>query len=215
VLKRTLDILLSILGLVSLFWLFPLVAICIKLDSKGPVFYRGIRAGKAGKPFRIFKFRTMVPDAEQRGGAETPADDPRITTAGAILRRYKIDELPQLMNVLLGDMSFVGPRPEVMEEVVLYDDEEKELLRVRPGITDWASIKFRQEGEILRGSSDPHRTYHEKIRPEKVRLGLSYVRNDISVKTDLQIIFTTLREVYLNGNTTNVAGGPRQRPVGH
>ena len=195
--KRVFDITFSMVGFILLLPVLLLVALWVKLDSKGPIFYRGVRAGKDGKPFRIFKFRTMVVDAEQRGGAETPADDPRITPGGGFLRRYKIDEFPQLINILLGDMSFVGPRPEVMEEVVRYSNRERELLRVRPGITDWASIKFKQEGEILRGSSDPHRTYHEKIRPEKVRLGLEYVRSGSSVTTDIKIILTTLRELYL------------------
>lgn len=195
--KRAFDITFSVVGLILLIPVFLVVALWVRLNSKGPVFYRGVRAGKDGKPFRIFKFRTMVVDAEQHGGAETPADDPRITRGGAILRRYKIDEFPQLINILRGDMSFVGPRPEVMEEVVRYSNRERELLRVRPGITDWASIKFKQEGEILRGSSDPHRTYHEKIRPEKVRLGLEYVHSGSSVTTDIKIILTTLRELYL------------------
>ncbi|MBZ5570910.1 MAG: sugar transferase [Acidobacteriia bacterium] len=196
--KRMFDIILSTLGLIVVLPLFPVIAVWIKFDSPGPVFYRGVRAGRFGRPFRIFKFRTMVADAEARGGAETPADDPRITHAGSILRRYKIDELPQLINVLCGDMSLVGPRPEVMDEVVLYDHDERELLRVRPGITDWASIKLRHEGEILRGSTDPHRMYHEKIRPEKVRLGLEYVRNGNSLRADIKIILTTLWELYLD-----------------
>ncbi len=195
--KRAFDLTFSLIGLVLLVPFFPLIATWIKLDSKGPVFYRGVRAGKSGKPFRIFKFRSMVADAEQRGGAETAEDDPRITRAGVLLRRYKIDEFPQLINVLLGHMSFVGPRPEVMEEVVLYDSREQELLQVLPGITDWASIRFKHEGEILKGSPDPHRAYHEKIRPEKVRLGLEYVHNGGSLATDIKIILLTLRELYL------------------
>lgn len=133
----------------------------------------------------------MVRDAEHLGGAETPADDPRITRAGSLLRAYKLDELPQLINVWKGEMSLVGPRPEVMEEVAFYTDEERDLLLVRPGITDWASIRFRDEDEILRGSPDPHRAYHDLIRPDKVRLGLLYVRRQ-SFFTDIRIVFQTL-----------------------
>jgi lipopolysaccharide/colanic/teichoic acid biosynthesis glycosyltransferase len=189
--KRAFDFVLSLMGLLTLWPLFILLAIVVKMDSAGPVFYRGVRAGRLGKPFRIFKLRTMVVNADQIGGAETPNDDPRITRVGSFLRRYKLDELPQLINVLRGDMSLVGPRPEVMDEVVRYTEEEKQLLQVQPGITDWASIKFRHEGEILRGSTDPHRTYHEAIRPEKIRLGLHYVRNR-SLFCDVKIIFRTL-----------------------
>jgi lipopolysaccharide/colanic/teichoic acid biosynthesis glycosyltransferase len=194
-LKRILDISLSAIGLVLLFPAIAILAILVKLDSRGPAFYRGVRAGRFGKPFRIFKLRTMVVNADKLGGAETPADDPRITRIGSFLRHYKLDEFPQLINVLLGDMSLVGPRPEVMEEVENYNDSERGLLRVRPGITDWASIKFRHEGEILRGSSDPHRSYHELIRPEKIRLGLTYVNNH-SVLDDIKILFQTLKVIF-------------------
>jgi lipopolysaccharide/colanic/teichoic acid biosynthesis glycosyltransferase len=192
--KRSLDIFASLCGLVILSPLLSVLAAWIILDSPGPVFYRGVRAGRMGRPFRIYKLRTMVLDAERLGGAETPANDPRITRAGHFLRRYKFDELPQLFNVLKSEMSLVGPRPEVMEEVLRYTDEEKELLLLRPGITDWASIKFRDEDEILRGSTDPHRAYHELIRPEKVRLGLKYVHHH-SLMTDLQILFLTVLAV--------------------
>ena len=193
--KRLLDIVYAVMGLLVLWPLFLLVAICIKSDSRGPVFYRGWRAGRFGKPFRIFKFRTMVTDAEKLGGAETPDDDPRITSIGHFLRRYKIDEFPQLVNVLKGDMSFVGPRPEVLAEVARYTAEEKDLLLVRPGITDWASIKFHHEGRITKGTSDPHLAYHQLIRPEKVRLGLEYVRCH-SVFTDFRIMARTVRAIF-------------------
>ena len=193
--KRLFDFTFSLIGLIPLAPLLLVLAVWIKLDSKGPVFYRALRAGRFGTPFRIFKLRTMVVNADKLGGAETPADDPRITCAGVILRHYKLDELPQLVNVLLGNMSLVGPRPEVLDEVSLYTEEEKKLLDVRPGITDWASIKFRHEGEILRGSKDPHRTYHEAIRPEKVRLGLQYVQTR-TLLTDVKIIFRTLAVIF-------------------
>jgi lipopolysaccharide/colanic/teichoic acid biosynthesis glycosyltransferase len=170
------------------------LVVVIKLDSPGPVFYRGLRGGRFGKPFRIFKFRTMVHNAEKIGGPSSAADDPRITRTGRFLRRYKLDELPQLINVAKGEMSFVGPRPEVIQEVQLYTEKEKRLLEVRPGITDWASIKFRNEGEILRGYADPHQAYREKIRPEKVRLGLEYV-NSHTFATDCKIIVQTLKAI--------------------
>ncbi len=192
--KRLLDIVVSFCGLLVVSPFLAVFLIWIAFDSPGPVFYRGIRAGRFGQPFRICKLRTMVLDAEQIGGAETPANDPRITRAGHFLRRYKFDELPQLLNVLKGDMSLVGPRPEVMDEVLRYNDEEKQLLLVRPGITDWASIKFRDEDEILRGNVDPHRAYHELIRPEKIRLGLNYVQHRSFVK-DLHILWLTLLAV--------------------
>ena len=174
--KRLFDILFSVIGLVLFSPLFVVIALLIKLDSEGPVFYRGVRAGKHGKPFRIFKFRTMVINADKIGGPSTSADDPRLTRIGKIIRRYKIDEFPQMINILKGEMSFVGPRPEVLEEVELYSDEEKLLLTVIPGMVDYATTKFHNEEEILCGSPDPHQAYREKIRPEKIRLGLQYVR---------------------------------------
>jgi lipopolysaccharide/colanic/teichoic acid biosynthesis glycosyltransferase len=193
--KRALDIVLAAAGLIVISPFLALVAVWIKLDSSGPVFYRGWRAGRFGRPFQMLKLRTMVENAEQLGGSETPTDDPRITRAGSFLRQYKLDELPQLINVLTGDMSLVGPRPEVLDEVVHYSEHEKQVLNVRPGITDWASLKFHHEGEILRGSADLHRTYHEKIRPEKLRLQLQYVQNH-SVLNDIKIIFQTFRVIF-------------------
>jgi lipopolysaccharide/colanic/teichoic acid biosynthesis glycosyltransferase len=192
--KRLFDVVASLVGLILLAPALALVALLIKLDDPGPLFYRGLRAGLHGKPFRIFKFRTMVVNADKIGGPSSSADDPRITRVGQSLRRYKLDELPQLLNVLIGEMSFVGPRPEVIEEVLLYTDEEKHLLDVRPGITDWASIRFRNEGEILRGSSDPHEAYRVKIRPEKIRLGLAYVESR-SFFTDCRILLRTLKAI--------------------
>lgn len=193
--KRCFDLVVAGLGLALISPLLALLAIWVRLDSRGPVFYRGIRAGLSGRPFRILKLRTMVNNAEALGGAETPTDDPRITCAGKFLRRYKLDELPQLLNVVLGDMSLVGPRPEVMDEVLRYTEREKLVLTVRPGITDWASLKFHHEGEILKGSTDPHRAYHEKIRPEKLRLQEQYVL-DNSLLTDIKIIARTFRVIF-------------------
>jgi len=194
-LKRLFDILMAGCGLLLLAPLLVLLAVWIKVNSPGPVFYRGPRAGKGGRPFRILKFRTMVTNADKIGGPSTSADDPRITSTGHFLRRYKLDELPQLWNVLIGEMSFVGPRPEVMAEVERYTDEERRLLSVRPGITDWASIRFRNEADILKGAADPHAAYHQLIRPEKVRLGLEYVDHH-DLATDLKIIFRTLKVVF-------------------
>lgn len=189
--KRCLDVIVSFSGLILLAPFFVLIALLIKLDSPGTRFYRGVRVGRFGRTFRIFKFRTMVTNAETLGGPSTSEDDPRVTPVGRWLRKYKIDELPQLINVLKGEMSLVGPRPEVPGEVALYGVEERRLLSVTPGITDWASVRFRHEGEILRGSADPHQTYREKIRPEKIRLGLEYVRYR-SFSVDLRIILATL-----------------------
>jgi lipopolysaccharide/colanic/teichoic acid biosynthesis glycosyltransferase len=189
--KRVLDLALSVAGLVVLAPLFLVVAALIRWEDGGPIFYRGVRAGRDGRPFRMLKVRTMVVDADRIGPPSTADDDPRITRVGRWLRRYKLDEFPQLLNVVKGDMSLVGPRPEVLQEVEQYVGEEKLLLSVRPGITDWASLRFYNEGEILRGSPDPHQTYREQIRPEKIRLGLEYVRHR-SVRTDLVILARTL-----------------------
>ncbi|MBV8051048.1 MAG: sugar transferase [Acidobacteriaceae bacterium] len=193
--KRLFDVLLSLMGLVAIGPILAVIAVLIRLDSKGPVLYRGLRAGRWGRPFLILKLRTMVEDAEQLGGAETASDDPRITRLGGFLRQYKLDEFPQLFNVLKGDMSLVGPRPEVLDEVACYSSQEQEVLRVRPGITDWASLRFHHEGEILRGSQDPHRTYHEKIQPEKLRLQLEYVQHH-SVLMDFWIICRTFHAIF-------------------
>lgn len=189
--KRFFDVICSVIGLVILSPILIWIAWYIKHEDYGPVFYRGERVGRHGKPFRIFKFRTMAVDAEERGASSTSDDDQRITKIGRFLRKYKLDELPQLINVLKGDMSIVGPRPEVKKFTDLFSDEEKAILTVRPGITDWASIWNPDEGAFLKGSVDPDRDYLEKIRPEKIRLQLKYVRES-SLITDLKIIGLTL-----------------------
>ena len=166
------------------------IATLITLQDGGPVLYRGRRVGRFGAPFEMLKFRTMVVHAERLGGPSTAGDDPRVTPLGRWLRRYKLDELPQLLNVLRGEMSFVGPRPEVQQYVDLYTEEERAILSVRPGITDWASLWNSDEGALLAGSPDPERTYLEEIRPEKLRLQLAYVR-ERSLSTDLGIIGKT------------------------
>ena len=193
-LKRTFDVLSSLFGLTLLSPVLVALAILIKREDGGPVFYRGVRVGRFGKPFRIFKFRTMVVNAEKLGGPSTADDDPRITKMGKFIRKFKMDELPQLLNVLKGEMSLVGPRPEVQMYVDMFTEEEKAILSVRPGITDWASIWNPDEGAILAGSPDPEKTYMEKIRPEKIKLQLKYVR-ERSFLVDLKIIFKTLETV--------------------
>jgi lipopolysaccharide/colanic/teichoic acid biosynthesis glycosyltransferase len=190
-LKRILDLIIALFGLVLLSPFLIAIAIWVKFNSHGPILYKGPRVGKDGEPFRMLKFRTMVVDADKIGGSSTSADDARLASAGRFLRRFKLDELPQLINVLRGDMSFVGPRPQVEWAVNLYSPEERRLLSVRPGITDFASIEFRNEGEILRGSADPDRDYLEKIAPHKIRLGLYYVRH-YSFFVDAKILVATV-----------------------
>jgi lipopolysaccharide/colanic/teichoic acid biosynthesis glycosyltransferase len=188
--KRLFDVVVAAAALVVVAPLLGLIALFTKLGSPGPVIYRGSRVGLHGKLFAMLKFRTMVVNAESLGGSATAADDPRITPIGKFLRRYKLDELPQLLNVLAGDMSFVGPRPEVKKYVDMYRLEEKAILTVRPGITDWASIWNSNEAAVLEGSRDPEKTYEELIRPTKLALQLFYVRNH-SLTVDLKILFHT------------------------
>lgn len=194
--KRTFDIFSSLCGILLISPVLVVIAVWIKFDSRGPIFYRGLRVGRYGRPFRILKFRTMVVDAENLGGSSTKEDDPRITRVGAFLRRFKFDELPQLGNVLVGEMSLVGPRPQVQWAVDLYSGEEKRLLDVRPGITDYASLKFRNEGEILKGADDPDEAYLRLIAPEKIRLGLWYVDHR-NLWVDLRILWATVASVFL------------------
>ena len=192
--KRLFDFICSVIGLFVLGPFLFLIALRIKKEDGGPVFYRGVRVGLHGKPFRIFKFRTMVVNAEQIGGSSTSDDDQRITKIGRSLRKYKLDELPQLINVLKGEMSLVGPRPEVKHYVDMFTEGEKIILNVKPGITDFASLWNHDEGAILAGSPDPEKTYMEKIRPEKIRLQLKYVR-ECSFRVDMKIILQTIFKV--------------------
>jgi lipopolysaccharide/colanic/teichoic acid biosynthesis glycosyltransferase len=192
VLKRLFDVAAAGCALVVLSPVMAVIAILIKREDHGPVFYSGTRVGKDGKLFRMHKFRTMVPDADKIGGPSTAGDDPRLTRVGVTLRDYKLDELPQLFNVLKGEMSMVGPRPEVPHYVAMYSEAEKFLLSVRPGITDLASVRYRNEGEILRGSPDPETTYVECIRPGKIHLGLEYARHH-SLLGDLAILAATFK----------------------
>lgn len=192
--KRVFDFVLALLGLILSSPVLAVISAWIKMDSKGPVFYRGVRVGRHGEPFRMFKFRTMIVDADKVGGSSSPDDDPRITCVGRILRRYKLDELPQLFNVLTGDMSLVGPRPQVKWAVNLYTPAERQVLSVRPGMTDYASVRFPNEGEILKGSKDPDKDYMELIHPEKMRLSLEYVR-DQSFLVDLKVLLQTVMAI--------------------
>jgi lipopolysaccharide/colanic/teichoic acid biosynthesis glycosyltransferase len=207
--KRLVDIVVAAIGVVLASPALITIGLLILLDSPGPVFYRGVRIGRWGRPFRIMKFRTMVADAERRGGPSTADDDPRITRVGRWLRRYKLDELPQLFNVLKGEMSLVGPRPEVPEYAALLTGEELSILSVRPGMTDWASIWDIDEGQVLAGSADAERKYLEEIRPKKIRLQMEYVRAQ-SLVTDLQILAQTAARL-LRGRAAGARstfGGP-------
>lgn len=188
VVKRFFDVACSLILLSILLPFFLLVALVIKIDSKGPVLYFGERVGLNNKKFKIYKFRTMRPNAELHG-TTTTINDPRITKIGTFLRKYKLDELPQLINVIKGDMSLVGPRPEVEEHTSEYSEEEKQILSVRPGITDYSSIEFYNLAEVL-GPNDPHRVYVTKIRSQKNQLRLLYVKNK-SFSEDIKILFNT------------------------
>lgn len=191
--KRIFDLLASGFGLLVLSPVFLLIALSIKLDSPGPVFFRQERVGRFGKVFRIHKFRTMVTNAEKKGLQITVGADARVTRTGAALRKYKLDELAQLIDVFIGDMSLVGPRPEVPKYVDLYPPESRNIiLSVQPGITDWASIKYKDENEILGRASDPHKAYIEEVLPIKIGYYLDYVKNR-SFIGDIRIIFATLR----------------------
>ena len=194
--KRLFDIVFSIIGLFVTSPIFLVVAFLIKKSSTGPVFYRAQRVGKNGKLFTMYKFRTMVVNADKIGGPSTPIDDPRLTKIGMLLKRFQLDELPQLINVLKGDMSLVGPRPEVKVYADIMTDEEKSvILSVRPGITDFASLWNFHEGDILKGAKDPEKEYMEKIRPEKLRLQIKYVK-ERSFLVDMKIIFKTVLKVF-------------------
>jgi lipopolysaccharide/colanic/teichoic acid biosynthesis glycosyltransferase len=189
--KRAFDVVAALIGLIVLLPVFAIVALWIKLDSSGPVFFQQSRVGKHGVLFRILKFRTMMVDAEAKGQI-TVGVDPRVTRIGHVIRRLKIDELPQLVNVLRGEMSLVGPRPEVPRYVARYPEGIRQIvLSVLPGITDWASIEFREESTILAEASDPERSYIEEILPIKLEYCVRYVR-ERDFMMDLKIILLTL-----------------------
>lgn len=188
--KRVFDVILSIIGIALLSPFYLIISICILLDSKGGILYKQERIGLNGHIFKVFKFRTMRPDSFSKGALTVGSRDPRITNIGYYLRKYKLDELPQLFNVLLGDMSFVGPRPEVKKYTDLYTVQQRKVLSVRPGITDYASIKFRNENDLLSESDHPEQLYIDKIMPEKLDLNMRYI-NDNSIFKDVKIIFAT------------------------
>lgn len=188
--KRLFDIILSFLGLAALLPLFLVVALLIKLDSRGPVFFSQERIGRNFVPFALYKFRTMTADAPSRGPAITAGGDSRITRTGRLLRKSKLDELPQLINVLKGDMSLVGPRPEVRKYVDLFHEDYQDILFVRPGITDYAAIEFRDEEEILRGYGDPEEGYIQEVLPAKIQLYKKYIAN-CGLGTDIKLIIKT------------------------
>ena len=193
-LKRLMDIVVSGGALLVIWPVLLIVALAIKIDDPGPVFYRQVRVGRGGKTFRIFKFRTMVVDADKKGLAITVGRDNRITRVGAILRKTKLDELAQLINVFVGEMSFVGPRPEVQKYVDMYTPYQRQVLLVRPGITDYASIAYRNENDMLAGAEDPERMYIDVIMPDKIELNMKYLR-EISPVADIRLILGTLAAV--------------------
>ena len=196
--KRLFDIVVSMAGLGLLLPLFLIAAVAIKLDSRGPVFFRQQRMGRGFRPFLIYKFRTMTHDPKSAGTLFTIRQDPRITRVGRFLRKSKIDELPQLINVLKGEMTFVGPRPEVPSYVDLFREDYEEILRVRPGITDLASIKYRDEATVLSLSPDPEAEYVNRVLPDKIKLAKEYIRHS-SFLFDLGLMFKTFYRLFQRG----------------
>lgn len=192
--KRLFDFVVSCLGLLVLSPLFLILAIWIKCDSRGPVFYRQIRVGRYNREFELLKLRSMVVGADKKGLITIGGRDARITRSGYYIRKYKLDELPQLFNVLKGDMSLVGPRPEVRKYVDLYSPEQLHVLDVRPGITDPASIRYRNENELLERADDPDKYYTDVVMQDKLRINLLYVAEH-SFWSDIKFIFMTFREI--------------------
>jgi lipopolysaccharide/colanic/teichoic acid biosynthesis glycosyltransferase len=205
--KRCLDVVLSVVAIVLLSPVFFVVAVLVRLTSPGPILYRGLRAGRNGRNFNILKFRTMVVDAEKKGGASTAVDDPRLTRVGRTLRKYKLDELPQFFNVLGGDMSLVGPRPQVLSYTDKYQGEERLILNMRPGITDLASLYFSDMDKVL-GTGDVDAKYAEEIEPVKNVLRLRYVK-EASLLLDLRILVETAFKLVGIANATGLNVKPR------
>lgn len=192
--KRIFDIVTSGLGLIVLSPLFLFLALWIRYDSRGPVFYRQVRVGRNNKDFRLYKFRSMRSGADRQGLITIGGRDPRVTRAGYYIRKYKLDELPQLINVFVGDMSIVGPRPEVRRYVDLYTPEQMQVLTVRPGITDMASIRYRNENELLEQAEDPEKYYREVVMPDKLKINRVYIER-ASFWFDIRLIFCTLQAI--------------------
>jgi len=193
-LKRVFDFIAALCAILVLWPLLLIISIVIRTNSRGPIFYRGVRTGLHGKPFRIYKFRTMVIDAEKIGGPSTALNDPRLTRIGKFLRKYKLDELPQLINILIGDMSFVGPRPQVEYYTRSYSDEGKIIFSVRPGLTDYASIHF-IDLDVILGDENVDEKYSREIEPLKNRLRMKYARRN-NLFIDMKIIFMTLTQMF-------------------
>ncbi len=195
--KRAFDILASssVLVLFSPFWL--IISLAILLDSKGGIFFRQQRVGRHGELFWLYKFRTMRPESEKKGQL-TVGKDKRITKVGEFLRKYKLDEIPQLLNIIKGEMSVVGPRPEVPKYVALYTEEQRKVLQMRPGLTDYASLEYINEAEILGRSDNPERTYIEELMPRKLELNLKYIADFEGIQTDLKLIFNTIAKIVRN-----------------
>ncbi|MBO4645439.1 MAG: sugar transferase [Bacteroidales bacterium] len=192
--KRVFDIVSSLAALLILLPLELVIALCIAGESRGGVFYCQVRVGRNNKDFKLLKFRTMTVNADRKGPLITVGEDQRITRCGHFLRKYKLDELPQLINIIKGDMSIVGPRPEVRKYVDLYDERQRQVLTVRPGLTDYASIEYIAESDLLAQSPDPEKTYITEIMPAKLELNLKYIENQ-SALTDLKLIFKTLGRI--------------------
>ncbi|EGV44897.1 sugar transferase [Bizionia argentinensis JUB59] len=193
-LKRLFDIIFSLLGLILLLPLLSLIALIVKLESKGPVFYRQVRVGKDNSDFKIFKFRTMFTGSDKKGLLTVGNNDPRVTKTGLFLRKHKLDELPQLINVFIGNMSFVGPRPEVRRYVNHYSTNDMQILSVKPGITDYASIVFRDEAELLKAAENPEDFYINTILPQKIALNRKYIIS-ASLLVDFKIIIKTIQTI--------------------
>ena len=193
-LKRIFDILLSALGLLLLMPIFILVIIWVKFDSRGPAFYKQVRVGQYGRDFKLLKFRSMRMGSDKSGLLTIGGRDPRVTRSGYFIRKYKIDELPQLINVLIGEMSLVGPRPEVRKYVDLYSAEQQKVLLVKPGLTDLASLEYFNENELLAQSTDPERTYIDSVMPDKLKLNLKYI-DQAGLVADVKIILRTIYRV--------------------
>ncbi len=193
--KRVFDITFSLVAITILLPVFIIISLLILFTDKGPIFFLQSRVGKNNRDFKLYKFRTMYRDSEKKGQLTVGMRDARITPVGYYLRKYKLDELPQLFNVLIGNMSLVGPRPEVRKYVDLYNAEQKRVLDVKPGITDYASIEYANENEILGKSSNPEKTYIEQIMPAKLKLNLRYIQNH-NLLTDIKIIVLTIKKIF-------------------
>jgi lipopolysaccharide/colanic/teichoic acid biosynthesis glycosyltransferase len=195
-LKRGFDVVSSLIGIIFLFPFLVILWISIQLESSGGGFYRQVRVGKNGIDFRLWKFRTMQTGSDKKGLLTIGGRDSRVTRIGFYLRKYKLDELPQLINVLVGDMSIVGPRPEVRKYVNLYTSDQLRVLSVKPGITDYASIEYSNENELLAQSENPERTYIEEVLPAKLELNMRYIHS-MNLKTDIQIILRTIKKIWI------------------